>query len=188
MMSLLCTAIGCAHLLAQNTDDSPNIQLLVETGIEFGDEEIMRISFPNGDALPLDAGFGGSLLVGGQIKFNSVENLFFRGSIGLKYNRVATMNSYVGLIRFPITAMAYWKLVDDVRFGVGATSHLGVRFQGNDFLPNKDYRSSTGPRFEVGYKWIAITYTVLKYTDDAAEQFRGDSFGIMFSFLIPNKG
>lgn len=189
LLVLLYIVAGLASLSAQQIDTAPNLRLLVEAGLEFGDQPIMDVIFPNGEIQPLDAGFGVNLLVGGQLRFDAIRRLSVRTFFGVKYNQVSTTDNYVFLMRFPLTAMGYWEIVDDARVGVGATTHLWNRFRGgNLFVEDKSYASTVGPRFEVGYKWIGLTYTVLKYTEAVSlDQFRADSFGVFLSFLIPMK-
>jgi hypothetical protein len=71
--------------------------------------------------------------------------------------------------------------------GVGLTTHINPTVKGDDFVPDVDYSSTPGPRFEFGYKWIALTYTDISYKNESGESFAANSIGAAISFTIPNK-
>jgi len=181
---ILLTLFSFLHA---QTDTSPNARLLLEGGIEFGGDEVLEVLFTNGESQNMTAGQGGYVAVGGQFQFSNIEKLLFRTSLGFKYVTTAAENANIRLTRFPVNVMAYWKIVDELRAGVGATTHLGVRFKGDDFVPDANFTSSLGPRFELGYKWIALTYTTLNYTATTGEQLSANSIGISVSVAIPEK-
>lgn len=162
-------------------------KLLIEAGIEYGGDEILRVFFTNGDDQVMRAGQGLLLGVGGQLKFSAVKNLLLRASIGFKYNTTAADNANIMLTRLPVTVMPFWEIRETFRVGVGLTSHMNVRFKGDGFVPDVAYTSSIGPRVEVGYKWIALTYTALTYKNAQNEGFSASSLGACLSFTLPDR-
>ncbi len=159
----------------------------MEGGIEYGGDEILEVFFTNGEDQTMRAGQGGLIAVGGQLEFANVKQLMLRASIGIKYNTTAAENANIRLTRFPVTLTPFWKINDDFRLGVGLTSHINPTLKGDDFLPDVDYSSTLGPRFEFGYKWIALTYTAISYKDEVGASFAANSIGASISFTIPNK-
>lgn len=174
-------------VLAQQAEPSVMAKFLIEAGVEYGGDEIARVFFTNGEDQVMRAGQGGYLAVGGQLEFAQVKPLMLRTSIGIKFNTTAADNANIRLTRLPFVAMSFWKINDDFRFGAGITSHLGVKFYGDDFLPDADFKSTLGPRFELGYKWIALTYSALNYNTEAGASFSAHSIGAAVSFTIPDK-
>ncbi len=172
-------------LMAQDTEKTRPVKLLIEAGIEFGGDEILTVFFTNGEDQKMRAGQGGFLAVGGE--FIVSQAFMVRSTIGVKYNTTAADNANIRLLRFPFNLMGFWKINENFRAGAGATTHLGTNLKGDGFLPDVDFTSSVGPRFEFGYRWIAVTYTSVQYKDESDEKFSASSFGVALSFTIPNR-
>ena len=183
MLSLLLQA---TQLFAQQAGRPLTAKFLVEGGIEFGGDEILQVFFTNGEDQTMRAGQGGFIAVGGELQFGNVKQLMLRTSIGIKYNTTAADNANIRLTRFPVHLTPFWKINDDFRLGVGITTQLSPRLKGDGFVDDVDFTSSTGPRFELGYRWIALTYTAVNYKA-AGESFSAGSIGASLSFTFPNK-
>lgn len=170
---------------AQTTESPVIAKVLLEGGIEFGGDEILEVIFTNGGEQTIQAGQGGFIAVGGQFQFPKVKPLMIRTSIGIKYVTTAADNANIRLTRWPIYVSGYWLVTDDIRVGVGAITQQAVRFKGDGFVPDLDLSSNIGPRFELGYKWIALTYSALNYLTEADESVNASSIGIALSFALP---
>ncbi|MBX2944979.1 MAG: hypothetical protein KF725_04030 [Cyclobacteriaceae bacterium] len=131
------------------------------------------------------AGQGGYLAFGGEFQFPKAKGLMLRTSIGIKFNTTAADNANIRLTRFPIQLTPFWKINNDFRLGVGVTSHLNPKLKGDGFFPDVAYTSSIGPRFEFGYKWIALTYTAISYEDELGQSFSASSIGASVSLTFP---
>lgn len=174
-------------IYGQETAIKPvNAKFLIEGGIEYGGDEILEVYFTNGEQQKMRAGQGGYVAIGGQFQFASVKNLMLRTSIGYKYNTTAANNADIKLTRLPLTLTAYYLLKNDFKIGLGVTKHQSVKFDGDGFVPSLNFDSSIGTKFELGYKWVSVTYTVLKYTFDS-EKIDASSFGLAVTYSFPNK-
>ncbi|MDX1905754.1 MAG: hypothetical protein SF053_01880 [Bacteroidia bacterium] len=185
---VLCMILwgGAGPVMAQT--DAPVIgKLLIETGIEYGGDEVLKVFFTNGGEQSVRAGQGASLSVGGQLRFAHVKNLMIRAAIGVKYNTTAADDANIRLTRFPLTLMPCWLIRDDFRIGAGITTHLSPRLNGDGFFPDVSFVSSLGPRFELGYKWVGLTYTALSYQADNSTSYGAGSLGATLSFTLPGK-
>ena len=58
-----------------------------------------------------------------------------------------------------------------------------MNVNGDGFFPDSEMESSTGPTLELGWRWLAVTYTKLEYTDAADEKFDAGSVGVMFRYV-----
>lgn len=175
------------NVFSQEAEKPVIAKFLIEGGVEFGGDEILKVFFTNGGDQSVRAGQGGFLAAGGQLEFMKVKNLLVRASIGIKYNTTAAENANIRLTRVPINLIPYWKIKNDFRVGIGVTTHQNVRFRGDGFVSDIDFTSSMGPRIELGYKWIALTYTGLTYTAETKEELSASSIGLSISFVFPNK-
>ena len=160
-------------------------KFLIDIGIHYGGDEIATIQFEDGDEQDMLAGQGLTLAVGGQFSVPSFKYALLRTSIGLKYSTTAADNANIMFLRYPFNVMAFAVPYDDVRVGIGFTSHLGAVLKGDGFFPDVDYDSSLAPRFEIGYKWAAITYNTVSFTDEFGNEFDGSSVGVTVSVTLP---
>ena len=183
----VCIAFFSINSFAQTSKSPSNAKFLIEGGIEYGGDEILKVYFINGGDQTMKAGQGGFISVGGEFQSPKMPSLLLRTTIGIKYNTTAADNANIRLTRIPINVVGYWKATKDVRLGIGATSHQNVKFKGDGFVDDIDFTSSIGPRFEVGYKWCALTYTSTKYKNQAGKAVSASSLGLSVSFTFPNK-
>jgi len=163
---------------SQESNNSITAKFLVEGGIEFGGDEILKVFFTNGEDQTMRAGQGGYLALGGQFQITKVKPLMLRAAIGLKYNTTAAENANIRFTRVPITLIPYWNINDDIRLNLCNC---------NPFNFYVCIFGSFGTRVEFGYKWVALTYTSIKYTDELNKSVSANSVGISVSFTFPNK-
>lgn len=175
------------QVFAQQSERPLTAKFLIEGGVEYGGDEILQIFFTNGEDQTMRAGQGVYIAVGGELQFSGVKQLMLRSSIGIRYNTTAADNANIRLTRFPIHLTPFWKINDDFRLGVGVTTHLNPSLKGDGFVPDVAFKSTVGPRIEFGYKWIALTYTVIRYKDELGESFSANSIGASVSLTFPNK-
>lgn len=171
----------------QQVEGPLTAKLLIEAGIEYGGDEILQVFFTNGEDQTMRAGQGGYINVGGELQLSSVKQLIVRASIGIKYSTTAADNANIRLTRFPVHLTPFWKINNDFRLGIGITTHLSPKLKGDGFIPDIAYTSTVGPRFEFGYKWIALTYTAISYEDEFGKSFSASSIGASISFTLPKK-
>ena len=172
---------------AQDFDKPISAKFLLEFGAEWGGDELITVQFTNGNEQTMYAGQGIHLVAGTELAFSKVEDLLLRMSIGLKWSPTAADNANIAFTRLPIIVSPFWKIKNNFRVGVGATAHLFPKFHGDGFVDDVKFSSSLGPRFEFGYKWIAITYTLMKYESEFGELIDGNAFGVMLSYSFSGK-
>ena len=71
--------------------------------------------------------------------------------------------------------------------GAGLVRHAGVKVNGDGFFPDADFDASTGATLELGWRWAALTYTSMEYTDPAGATFDAGSFGVSFRWVSKRK-
>ena len=131
----LVTLLTSGSVLAQN-DPAVKAKLLIDIGLHYGGDEIATVVFQDGNEQDMLAGQGISLAVGGEFSVPSFKYAFLRTSIGVKYSTTAADNANIMFLRYPLNIMAYAAITDDIRLGIGTTSHLGAELKGDGFLPN----------------------------------------------------
>ncbi len=176
---------GYSHSYAQELNGYSGAKFLVEGGIEFGGDELLKVFFDNGNDQTMYAGQGGYLAVGGEFNFKSIPAFMIRGTVGYKYVTTAANNANIRLTRIPINLVGYYKINEDFRIGAGPTTHQLIRFKGDGFVPDADFTSGLGGRFEFGWRWAALTYTALNYKNEYDYSFSASSIGLSLSFTFP---
>lgn len=189
LTSLLCCLmlLISTNIVLSQTNNNLTVKFLVDGGVEYGGDEIMKVFFTNGGDQTIRAGQGGYLAIGGQLQLSSIKNVILRTSIGFKYNTTAADNANIRLTRIPVTVIPYLLLKNDFRIGLGVTKHQSINFKGDGFVHDIKFTSSLAPRFEFGYKWIAITYTPIKYKAETGKELSASSFGISLSHAFSKK-
>lgn len=153
-------------------------------GIEFGGDEVYELFFTNGESSIGTAGQGGFLEAGGQCDFEKIPAFFIRGSAGFKFLLNPTENAATRFTRIPINFSGNWMFTDDIRFGAGFTKHFATRVIGDGFVADKDFTTSLGPRFELAYRGLALSYTFQNYTDQNNIDYSANCIGISYSGTI----
>jgi hypothetical protein len=186
---LICGLIGLFwghHTWAQDTPKGIIPKFLLEGGVEYGGDKLLEVLFTNGSTQTIRAGQGGYIALGGQLEFGKIKNLMFRATIGIKYNTTAADNANIRLTRIPINGLVYWKINQGFRLGAGISTHQSIRFRGDGFFPDANLKSNLGTRLEFGYKWVAITYTAIRYKGEFGQSVSASSIGAAISFAFPN--
>lgn len=185
-LSILLALFSASWIHAQNDEGSKVIpKLLLEAGFEFGGDELFKVLFTNGEDQAIRAGQGGTFNIGGQLGFTKVDWLLLRATVGIKYTTTAANNANIRFIRWPLTLSAQYQAPKGFRAGLGITSHLGTKLYGDGFLDDVPFSSIAGPRFEIGYRWLAMTYTFQTYKTPVKESFNANGFGFFASFTLP---
>ena len=174
-------------IFSQEAEKPVVAKFLIEGGFDWGGDEILQVFFTNGGDQTMRAGQGINLGIGGELQFTNIKQFMLRSAISLKWSPTAADDANIMFLRFPIHLTPFWKINEDFRFGVGITTHLSPKLRGDGLFPDVTYTSSANPRFEFGYKWAALTYTAMTYTDEQSENFSGNSFGISFSGTFPKR-
>jgi hypothetical protein len=162
-------------------------RLLMEFGAEWGGNELITVQFTNGNEQTMNAGQGIYLTAGTELAFTKIEPFLIRMSFGIKWAPTAADDANIAFTRLPLSISPFWKIKEDFRVGVGATAHLSPKFNGDGFVDDIKFPSSIGLRFEIGYKFISLTYTLMNY-ELSSDKINGNSIGVIFSTNFARKG
>jgi len=183
-ITLIVLTIFVTSLNAQEAYVNPS-GFLIEGALEFGGDEIAEIFFTNGDDQSVNAGQGGSIAVGGQYV---LDKLLIRGTVGWKYVTTQASDANIRLTRVPINLSLNYLISPDVRVGAGISAQQSINFKGDSVVPDIDFGSATGPRIEVAYRWIGVSYTAMTYKEkDGTQEYKADAFGITLSYVFGKK-
>lgn len=180
--TFLISATAAAQ--APPTQKGPSFDLVVELGAEWGGDRVGEVTFTDGDTQAMYAGQGITGAVGVVVRPRRDAPLGLRATAGLKWTPTAADNANIMLTRLPFEVVGTYGFTKDVWAGAGYVHHARVRFNGDGFGPDMDFEGAHGATVEVGWRWAALTYTTLGYTDEAGTRFDASSIGVSGVFPI----
>lgn len=183
----ICALLCQAPAFAQEAKKPTRLKLLLEGGLELGGDRIAEIYFTNGNTQSVRSGQGLVLGAGGELTFGGLQKFPLRASIGFKYVTTAADNAHIRLTRVPIQVTANWIVARSIRFGAGFVTHQAIRFKADGVGSDVSFKSSSGPVFEVAYKWAAFRFTAMSYRDQFGVDYSANAIGLIFSGVFPSK-
>ncbi|WP_461490452.1 hypothetical protein [Pontibacter sp. HJ8] len=171
----------------ENTTSYKPVRLLLGGAFEFGGDEVAKVIFTNGDDQSVKAGQGVSVAVGAEFQIPKVEQLLLRATVGYKYVTTQADNAHIRLTRVPLHFTANWMASDKFRLGAGIVTHRGIRFNSDGVGENLKLNAATGPVFEVAYSVVGLSYTAMKYQDEAGGTYSANAIGITISGVLPRR-
>lgn len=169
------------------TKPAPKVRFLLSGALEFGGDEVAKVLFTNGKTQSVNAGQGGAIGAGLQVGLGASEKFLLRGTVGIKYVTTAADNAHIRLTRIPIHLTGSIMATEKIRIGAGLAMHNGIKFKADGVGDDFSLKNTSGPIFEIAYRGIGISYTVMKYTDNLGETYSANAFGIIFSGALPRK-
>lgn len=155
-----------------------SFDLLAEIGVEYGGDRVAKFEFTNGGTQTMRAGQGGTAAVGVRVRPRRGSPLGVRATAGIKYVTTAADNANITLTRIPLEVVGSYHVTKDVWAGAGYVHHARIRFDGDRFGPDIEFKSANGATVEVGWRWAALTYTALEYTGGGAPGLDASSLGV----------
>ncbi|MFY7840501.1 MAG: hypothetical protein ACOVP7_09500 [Lacibacter sp.] len=184
MKRLLFIMLFSQALLLQaqtNSKQQKPLRFLLGAAFEFGGDNLAEIYFTDGSVQKMNAGQGGTLFAGGQLRLNKKENLFLRGSIGIKYLTTKADNAHIRLTRFPMALSVNYLPVKKLRLATGIVTHQGINLKFDGLGQDAKFTSVPGLQFEAGYGAFALSYTAMTYKDANNASYRANAIGVTIS-------
>ena len=163
---------------------TPGFNWVLEGGFAFGGDEVVNITFTNGDDQTLTAGQGGHIAFGGQYRLPSVPRLAIAATAGIKFVTNASENASIGITRIPVEVMGRWQLQQDWWAGAGVVHHASVKVNGDGFFPDEALDASLGTKLELGWRWASLSYTAMEYTATNGETFDAGAIALNARWVI----
>jgi hypothetical protein len=177
VLSLSLLALGMALPAAAQTPGKGG--WVFKLGAEFGGDEVAKVYFSDGSTQSINAGQGLSLGVGGHYSPAGTK-WDFNGTVGFKYTSTKGRDASINMNRTELEFRADRFLEEGWWIGAGPVIHTGTRFSAGGFAPNVDFDSATGLTAKVGWKWVALSYTGIKYKSEFGQSVDASNFGIVF--------
>lgn len=163
------------------TNNQKPARFLLGAAFEFGGDNLAEVFFTDGSVQKMNAGQGGTLFAGGQVRLTKSEKLFLRGSVGIKYLTTKADNAHIRLTRIPLQLSLNYVPVKKLRLATGVVSHQAINLKFDGLGQDAKFTSSPGLQFEAGYGLFALSYTVMTYKDADKTSYRANAIGITIS-------
>ena len=160
------------------------VRFLIGAALEFGGESVAEIEFEDGETQDVNAGQGGSIGVGAEVQFPSIDFLMFQGTIGIKYVTTQADNAHIRLTRFPIELTANWLITDDIKIGAGIAAHTNINFKADGIGPDASFDNAVGPLIEASYAGFGLRFTSMTYTDEFGFDYNANAIGVFYKGAI----
>ena len=159
----------------------PWVGFVAEAALEFGGDAFATVNFDDGSTQDVRTGQGLTVSVGGQLRPSVDSPLGLRGTVGFKFVGTAADNANIFLTRLPVEVVGTYRLPQDAWVGAGFVHHALTKFWGGGLGPDVDFTGGNGATVEAGWRWLGVSYTSMRYTDDTDAEYDASVFGIFFT-------
>jgi len=187
----LMTTVGAAVLLVSTAVNAQD-PWLVRGAFEAGGDELISLTFEDGEREEIEAGGRIHLEVGKQLGlFAGSPALRTELSVGYKYDSVNATNGDLAFNRFTLNAVQYYQYNDKFRLGVGVTYHLSPTLEVDIFGIDDEVEGddSLGFMLAIDYAFservnVGVRATQIDYEGDEFSEISGNSVGIYSSYYF----
>jgi hypothetical protein len=186
MKRFVCAAVLAASLgavaPAQAEEVGKRGGWLVNLDLDYGGDDLVTVSFEDGDSQNVKAGQGIAVGVGGWFKPMGDVPFEIQATLGYKYVTTAATNADIKVTRTTLQLSGVYRFENDWYVGGGLLQHKGPELDGDGFFEDIEFDDATGFQVEAGWKWIGLHYTRMDYSADGYEDADASHFGLRFTW------
>jgi hypothetical protein len=155
--------------------------LVVETAAEFGGDDLVKVFYTNGSTQNIRAGQGVTAGIGAHYQPYSLP-IDFAATVGYKFVRTAAYNTDLGVDRVVVKFTGSYALPNHFWIAAGPVWHTATKLKGDGYVPNVDFDDSVGATVGIGWRWIGLTYTNIKYRGAFPGSVDASNEGVTFAW------
>jgi hypothetical protein len=174
--------LTCAALLAlfssaaqaagpASKDLGPRGGFLAQLDADFGGDDLATVYFEDDSSQDITAGQGVTLSAGGYFRPIADSTFEIDASLGYKYATTQADNADINVSRTVMQLGASYRWPNGFYLGAGLVEHFGPELNGDGFFEDIQFDDATGFNVEIGWRWISVHYTDIKYTNDFLDLF-----------------
>lgn len=178
-----------ATLLIAAPARATDVEPMLKVGADFGGDELVTVTFTNGDTRTIHANDG--LFLGGGVSIlNDERDVEAEISLSFKFDTINASNGEVTWSRWPLDALLFYRL-PSMRVGGGLTYHINPELKGSGVVGNvfDKYDNALGFIVQADYSiserhHIGVRYTGIEYKLNAPGlqgTAKSNGFGLVFS-------
>jgi hypothetical protein len=155
---------------------------LLNLDLDYGGDDVVTVSFEDGDSQNVKAGQGIAFGIGGWYQPMDNVPLEIQAAIGYKYVTTAATNADIKVTRTTLQLGGVYRFENDWYVGGSLLRHMGPELDGDGFFEDIEFDDATGFQMEVGWKWIGLHYTNMEYSADGFEDADASNLGLRFTW------
>jgi hypothetical protein len=175
--SILGAAMPAPIQAAAPSQGHGHLGLMLTGDVEYGGDNVVTLLFANGSTQKIHAGQGGSIGIGAHYQ-PAASPWDFSATVGSKFVLNASSNSDLKITRVVFKLAGTYNLANGAWVTLGPVLHTGTKLDGDSFVPDVSFDSSFGALLGVGWRWVGVTYTNMKYKGPFAGSIDASSVGV----------
>ena len=149
---------------------------------DFGGDRLLTVNFEDGDDQDIDAGQGIALSFGGWFRPMAESNFTIHALLGYKYVTTAATNADITVTRTVAQLNGLYRFPNGFYMGGGLMMHFGPELDGDDYFYDIQFDDAPGFTAELGYRWVGLHYTKMKYKTDFFDDVDASHIGLRITY------
>ncbi len=154
---------------------------MVQGDLDVGGDDLVTVSFDNGDSQDIKAGQGIAASVGGYFRPMADSPFELQALIGFKYVTTAASNADINVSRLVVQLNGVYRFANGWYAGAGIVQHNNTELDGDGFFEDIEFDNATGFNIEAGWKWVGLHYTDMEYENDFLLPVDASHIGLRFT-------
>ena len=188
IVTTLCGVVlfGCAPLVSAQDKAAdalgPRGGFLAQVDADFGGDDVATVFFEDDSSQDLTAGQGLALSLGGYFRPIANSPFEIEASVGYKFSTTAASNADIGMTRTLVQLEGLYRWPNAFYMGAGLMQHMNPKLDGDGFFPDVSFDDASGFNAEIGWRWISVHYTSIKYSNDFVEDVDASHVGLRLTY------
>jgi hypothetical protein len=178
----LLAALSVSAMAAQAAEPGKRGGFLAQMDLDFGGDDIARLSFTDGDTQDVKAGQGIGIGIGGWFRPAASVPFELQGLLGYKVVFTAADNADIKVTRSTLQLNGVYRFPNNWYVGAGYVQHMSPELDGDGFFEDVEFDDANGFNAEVGWRWIALHCTKIEYSTPGYEDVDASNVGIRFTY------
>jgi hypothetical protein len=184
LMLLACAAVQARspQMVFTENQKASRGGFVAQLDADFGGDTLVTVDFEDGDEQDIDAGQGLAVSVGGWFRPMADNNFIIEALLGYKYTMTAASNADINLSRTLLQLNGLYRFPNGFYVGGGLMHHMSPKLDGDDFFYDIKFDDATGFNAEIGWRWVALHYTVIEYENEFVRNINASSLGLRITY------
>jgi len=197
LMLLVQSNVG----LAEDTQSTKSytVKPMVVIGLSSGGDELISVTYDNGDTGEVTA--GGGFTFGGGFEFQSIDKpIGVMATVNYHSDSEESSDASFSMDRFEFTVLPYYQLNERVQVALGLSMHTGVEYEQDYYgTTTVEFDSAFATLIELRYvfenenmalsgRYTSVDYEISKFDGisiSGADSIDGSNVGIFFTWSFP---
>ena len=148
-----------------------------------GGDTLETVTYTNGDTQKIRGGNGLEIAGGWHVQPYRNSPFDLRAQVGYKYYGAHADNGNIYMDRMTWELIPSWQFGKGFWGGVGLLAHTNIKIHNDGLLPDYKFKNALGVDVQLGWRWLALTYTNMKYEyEGTGQKFKADSIGLQYTY------